>query len=55
MTLPLVMPSYVVALTLLGAGGTRGVVTGQTGRGFFTYGPDRERTDRLPDDRQRLG
>ncbi len=26
-TLPLVMPSYVVALTLLGAGGTRGVIT----------------------------
>ncbi len=26
-TLPLVMPSYVVALTLLGAGGSRGVIT----------------------------
>lgn len=32
-----------------------GLLGTKTGRGFFTYGPDRERTDRLPDDRQRLG
>ena len=31
-----------------------GLLGTKTGRGFFTYGPDRERTDRLPDDRPGL-
>jgi len=31
-----------------------GLLGTKTGRGFFTYGPDRERSDRLPDDRPGL-
>lgn len=31
-----------------------GLLGTKTGRGFFTYGPDRERLDRLPDDRPGL-